>query len=118
MDPQQDQETPDESSGVVVRAVSAYRPDESDLSHHTDKKYVFSYRIEIENQGSTTIQLRSRHWWITDARQDVRELKGDGVVGQYPVIAPGQVFGYFELVRLAHALGLDARHLFHGSLRR
>jgi ApaG protein len=91
---QQDQVAPDNNSGVVIRAVSAYRPDESDLSHFTDKKYVFSYRIEIENLGSRTVQLLSRHWWITDARHEVREVKGDGVVGQYPVIAPGQVFGY------------------------
>ena len=94
MAPQQDPQAPDETSDLVIRAVSAYRPDESDLSHHTDKKYVFSYRIEIENQGSRTVQLRSRHWWITDARQEVHEITGDGVVGQYPVIAPGQVFGY------------------------
>lgn len=71
-----------------------YRPDESDLSHASNKKYVFSYRIEIENRGLRTVRLLSRHWWITDARQDVREVEGEGVLGRMPVIASGQVFGY------------------------
>ena len=84
----------DDDAEIVVRAVSTYRPEESDLSHATDKKYVFSYQIEIENRGERTVQLRSRHWWITDARQDVREVEGEGVVGRRPVIAPGQVFSY------------------------
>jgi ApaG protein len=91
---QQEPTDSDENAGVVVRAVSTYRPEESDLSHATDKKYVFSYSIEIENQGSRTVQLMARHWWITDANQDVREVEGEGVVGQHPVIAPGQVFCY------------------------
>ena len=84
----------EENGGVVVRAASTFRPDESDLYHATDKKYVFSYEIEIENRGPRTVQLLSRHGWITDANQDVREVEGDGVVGQHPVIAPGQVFRY------------------------
>ncbi len=79
---------------VVVRAVSAYMPDESDLSDPDEKKYVFAYHIEIENQGSHPVKLLSRHWWITDAKQVVREVQGEGVVGQQPVIAPGQVFSY------------------------
>jgi ApaG protein len=91
---QQEPSAPDESSGIVVRAVSTYRPDESDLSHAVDKKYVFSYAIEIENQTSRTVQLLARHWWITDARQEVREVEGEGVVGQRPVIAPGEIFSY------------------------
>jgi ApaG protein len=84
----------DEGSAVVVRAVSMFQPDESDLSDATDKKYVFAYRIEIENRGTRTVQLLSRHWWITDARQAVREIEGDGVIGQRPFISPGQVFAY------------------------
>ena len=91
---QQEPTTQDENQEIVVRAVSTFREDESDLSHATDKKYVFAYQIEIENRGSRTVQLMSRHWWITDARQDVREVEGEGVVGQHPVIAPGQIFTY------------------------
>jgi ApaG protein len=96
---------PDGNSEVVVRAVSTYRPEESDLSHATDKKYVFSYEIEIENRGTRTIQLMSRHWWITDARQAVREVEGEGVVGQHPVITPGQTFSYSSWCILPTASG-------------
>jgi Uncharacterized protein affecting Mg2+/Co2+ transport len=90
----QEPAAPDGNSGIVVRAVSTFRPEESDLSHATDKKYVFSYHIEIENRGARTVQLLSRHWWITNARQDVHEVEGEGVVGHRPVITPGQVFSY------------------------
>jgi ApaG protein len=79
---------------VVVRAVSVYLPDESDLSDPNDRRYVFAYQIEIENRGSRTVKLLSRHWWITDAFQSVREVEGEGVVGQQPIIEPGQVFSY------------------------
>jgi ApaG protein len=91
---QQESAAQDENQGIVVRAVSTFRPEESDLSHATQKQYVFSYQIEIENCGTRTVQLRARHWWITDANQDVREVEGEGVVGQHPVIHPGEVFTY------------------------
>jgi ApaG protein len=79
---------------IVVRVVSAYLPEESDLADPSDSKYVFAYHVEIENQGLRPVKLLSRHWWITDARQAVREVEGEGVVGQQPVIAPGDVFSY------------------------
>jgi len=88
------QDSAEPSSGIVVRAVSAYMPDESDLSDPNDRKYVFAYHIEIENLSTRTVKLLSRHWLITDAVQSVREVQGEGVVGQQPVIAPGQVFSY------------------------
>jgi ApaG protein len=82
------------NSNIVVRAVSSFMPDESSLSELDDRRYVFAYHIEIENQGSQAVKLLSRHWWIADTAQGVREVEGDGVVGQQPVIAPGQVFRY------------------------
>lgn len=91
---EQEPAAPDDGIDIIVRAVSTYEPEESDLSHATDKKYVFSYQIEIENRSSRTVQLLARHWWITDANQDVREVEGEGVVGRLPVIEPGQIFSY------------------------
>lgn len=82
------------SHDVVVRVVSAYLPEESDLSDPTDRKYVFGYHIEIENRGPGMVKLISRHWYITDGHDQVREVEGEGVVGQQPVIMPGQVFSY------------------------
>ncbi len=99
----------DEGDGIVVRAEATYRPEESDLD---DGKYVFSYHIEIENQGARTVQLISRHWWITDAHQVVREVEGEGVVGQQPVIAPGQVFSYSSWCMLPTSTGW-MRGIYH-----
>jgi ApaG protein len=79
---------------IVVRVVSAYLPEESELTSPSDRKYVFAYHIEIENRGMRPVKLLARHWWITDARQAVREVEGEGVVGQQPVIPPGDVFSY------------------------
>lgn len=95
-----------DTSGIIVRVVSEYRPDQSDLSDAGDQKYVFAYHIEIENQGERTVQLLSRHWWITDARQTVREVTGEGVIGQQPVISPGQVFRYSSWCVLPTPSGL------------
>jgi len=57
-------------------------------------RYFWAYRIEITNLGSETVRLRSRHWFITDAGGHTEEVQGDGVVGEQPVIAPGETFAY------------------------
>ncbi|HEY1057532.1 MAG TPA: Co2+/Mg2+ efflux protein ApaG [Limnobacter sp.] len=67
------------------------------LDEQSDKEkgpYVFAYTIEIENVGTATAQLVSRHWIITDAYKIVQEIRGDGVVGEQPTLKPGQMFQY------------------------
>jgi ApaG protein len=66
----------------------------SDHSEPEENRYLWSYRISIENKGPETVQLLTRHWRITDSRGRVREVKGDGVVGEQPVIKPGGKFQY------------------------
>lgn len=56
--------------------------------------YVFAYTVEILNTGEQAAQLLTRHWIITDAENEVQEVKGEGVVGEQPVIKPGQTFEY------------------------
>jgi ApaG protein len=56
--------------------------------------YVWAYHVRIENHGSETVQLRNRHWQITDAQGRQQEVRGPGVVGEQPVLAPGQSFEY------------------------
>jgi len=56
--------------------------------------YFWAYTIEIVNRGSETVQLLSRHWRITDAFGRVQEVRGPGVVGEQPVLAPGESFQY------------------------
>ena len=58
------------------------------------KRYVFAYTITIENIGSVAAQLLTRHWIITDASGQVQEVKGNGVVGEQPHLAPGDSFRY------------------------
>jgi len=56
--------------------------------------YVWAYNVKIENSGSGTVQLRSRYWKITDAHGRVQEVRGPGVVGEQPVLGPGESFEY------------------------
>jgi ApaG protein len=63
-------------------------------SEPAKNRYLFAYTITIHNRGSVTAQLLTRHWIITDANGQVQEVRGDGVVGQQPVLEPGQSFEY------------------------
>jgi ApaG protein len=57
-------------------------------------QYVWAYRVTIENQGPETVQLKTRHWMITNARGELNEVKGPGVVGEQPVLRPGESYQY------------------------
>ncbi len=67
--------------------------------------YVWAYRITIENLGSETVQLLTRHWQITDAQGRLQEVKGDGVVGEQPILPPGGQFTYSSGTPLSTASG-------------
>jgi ApaG protein len=58
------------------------------------RRYVFAYTVRIANEGDTTAQLKTRHWIITDGAGKVEEVRGPGVVGQQPVLEPGEHFEY------------------------
>ncbi len=76
---------------ISVAVSAQYLADQSDPSA---ARYVFAYTITISNTGTVTAQLISRHWIITDAEGEVQEVRGLGVVGQQPLLAPGQSFEY------------------------
>jgi ApaG protein len=65
-----------------------------DQSSPTDNHYVWAYQVRIENRGAETVQLRGRYWRITDALGRVQEVRGPGVVGEQPVLEPGEAFEY------------------------
>jgi ApaG protein len=65
-----------------------------DQSTPADGRYVWAYHVRIENRGEETVQLRRRHWKITDGRGQVQEVRGPGVVGEQPVLGPGESFEY------------------------
>jgi len=66
----------------------------AEQSDEADNRFVFSYTITLTNNGDSTVQLLSRHWVITDSNNQVQEVRGQGVVGEQPVLKPGQSFGY------------------------
>jgi ApaG protein len=77
--------------GVRVSVQSEYAPDRS---RPGQQQWFFLYTITITNEGEDTVQLLSRHWVITDGSGHAEEVKGPGVVGQQPVLAPSEAFTY------------------------
>jgi ApaG protein len=77
--------------GVRVSVVSEYA---ADRSKPTQQQWFFLYTITIANESAETVQLLTRHWIITDGSGHVEEVRGPGVVGQQPVLAPGETFTY------------------------
>jgi ApaG protein len=63
-------------------------------SSHDNSQYFWAYRVTIENQGRETVQLLNRHWMITNARGEFTEVKGPGVIGEQPLIKPGDSYTY------------------------
>ena len=76
---------------IRVEVVTRYLPEQSDPE---SDRYVFSYAITITNIGSLAAQLISRHWLITDAEGKLQEVRGLGVVGNQPLLQPGEKFEY------------------------
>jgi len=76
---------------IRVRVTPSY---EQEQSAPEDGRYFWAYRVELKNLGRETVQLKSRYWRITDANGRIEEVRGPGVVGEEPVLAPGQSFTY------------------------
>jgi ApaG protein len=94
---------------IEVDAKASYVAEQSDPSRN---QYVFAYTITITNAGSTAAQLVSRHWFITDGEHHVQEVQGQGVVGQQPLLQPGESFEYTSGATLPTPVGT-----MHGSYR-
>jgi len=77
--------------GIAVSVEPAYLEANSSPG---SSQYFWAYRVTIENQGLETVQLRSRHWMITNARGELNEVKGPGVVGEQPILKPGESYQY------------------------
>jgi ApaG protein len=75
-------------------------------SSPSDNHYVWMYQVRIENTGGETVQLRRRHWRITDGMGRMQEVRGPGVVGEQPVLAPGESFEYKSGTPLATPSGI------------
>ena len=87
---------------ITVSANAFYVEDQSDPQKN---HYVFGYTIRVVNSGTVAAQLMSRHWVITDSNHRVEEVRGLGVIGQQPLIEPGQSFEYTSGCPLATPVG-------------
>jgi ApaG protein len=76
---------------IRVEVETSYLEEQSEPR---ERRFVFSYTITIRNEGEVPAKLMTRHWVITDADGHVREVRGDGVVGEQPYLLPGQGFRY------------------------
>src|SRR6185503_19483569 len=92
-----------ETRSIHVAVKPAYLDDQSDPA---DDRYVWSYTVTIANRGEEPVQLISRYWNIMDAAGRVQEVRGPGVVGAQPVIAPGESFEYTSGCPLDTASGV------------
>lgn len=79
------------TNSIKVAVEPLYLEDESDPSRH---HYFWAYRVEIENLGAEAVQLRDRFWKISDQNGRIEEVSGPGVVGEQPILQPGETFEY------------------------
>lgn len=93
--------------GVRVQVRPDYLPQQSDPRNGL---WMFAYHVQISNAGPDTVQLVSRHWIVTDANGRVEEIRGPGVVGEQPVLKPGETFEYTSGCPLSTPMGT-----MHGS---
>lgn len=98
---------PDKKYEIAVSARTMFIPDQSDTDNG---RYVFAYTITIANTGNVAAQLVSRHWIITDANNQVQEVRGMGVVGEQPLLRPKESFEYTSGTAIATPVGT-----MHGS---
>ena len=87
---------------IQIAALVRHLAEQSD---EAENRFVFSYTITVTNNGQGTVQLLSRHWIITDSNNQVQEVRGQGVVGEQPVIKPGQSFEYTSGTVLSTPVG-------------
>ncbi len=87
---------------IEIQPMPEFIPDQSDPEND---RYIFAYTITITNRGSVPAQLVSRHWIITDGRNDIQEVRGLGVVGKQPLLQPGESFRYTSGSSLTTPIG-------------
>lgn len=93
---------PEDRYLIEVSVEPHYLPAQSEPEQN---RYAFAYRVTIENKGQLAAQLMSRHWLITDGDGKVQEVRGEGVVGEQPLLAPGERHVYTSGTLMASSVG-------------
>ena len=97
------------TEGVKVSVVTEYQPE---YSSPAQSHFVFTYKVNIENHSEHTVQLLRRHWFIYDSDGVIREVEGEGVIGQQPTLEPGEVHQYVSGCNLRTSIGkMDGTYL-------
>lgn len=97
------------TESIRVEVLARHAPETASVNKG---EWVFQYTVRITNQGTEAVQLLSRHWIITDALEQVKEVRGPGVIGQQPVLQPGESFKYSSWCPLPTPTGM-----MHGTYR-
>ncbi len=92
---------------IKITVFPAFLAEQSDTE---EQQYIWAYTIRMENFGAETVQLVNRYWKITDAQGGVQEVRGPGVVGEHPVIEPGENYQYTSGSALRTPSGIMAGH--------
>ncbi len=90
------------TEGIKITVETKYR---EQYSNPLKSQYLFSYAVQIENQGDHAVQLLRRHWYINDSSGEYREVEGEGVIGQQPILEPGDVYEYESACNLMTDVG-------------
>lgn len=90
------------TKGIKIVVTASYLEDQSQPENH---HFLFKYRITIENNSEHTVQLLRRHWHIFDSSGEYREVEGEGVIGQQPVLMHGDVYEYESVSNLVTEMG-------------
>jgi len=93
--------------GVTIRVSVSYLPEQSEPQRG---RWFWAYHVRIENEGNQAVQLMTRHWIITDGRGARHSVEGEGVVGEQPLVAPGESYDYVSGCPLATSTGSMQGH--------
>lgn len=91
------------TSGIQISVKTSFR---QDLSEVLESQFFFNYRVEIQNTNTYPVQLLSRDWYIFDSLSEARFVNGAGVIGEQPVLKPGEVFVYTSGCDLKAEIGM------------
>ena len=91
------------TSGIQISVKTSFR---QDLSEVLESRYFFNYRVEIQNTNTYSVQLQSRDWYIFDSLSEARFVSGAGVIGEQPILKPGETFVYSSGCDLNAEIGM------------
>jgi ApaG protein len=90
------------TNGIAISVEIFYQQSQSDVRSH---KYVYAYRVTIDNKSNSTVQLLRRHWFICDSLGEKREVEGEGVIGLQPTLNPGESHQYVSWCPMSNDIG-------------